>query len=301
MFDEFNYIHELAVGILVLKQINNFIDRVFMKIAITGARGYVGRHVAKQLSNVYQVIGLAKAENNVTRALPVVEWRFGDLNDTPYLLKSTKDADMVIHCAMAYDEQGKEDSRLDASIIDALLSTNKQVIYTSSLFGTTDGSLLNESSPTGQAYWRFEQEKRIVKAGGNVIRLGFVYGGLGGYFWQIVKPDDNGLLYVTGDKAYTWPMIHVFDLANLYHLVVEANDNKVYHAWDGEPTRYFELFELIAGYTKSKIIHANKGYAAKFMQAPINVEHGNVFKLGWHASQGNVFTNLPYLIADEIT
>ncbi|MCW9015546.1 MAG: NAD-dependent epimerase/dehydratase family protein, partial [Kangiellaceae bacterium] len=209
-----------------------------MKIAITGARGYVGRFVAQALSKEHDVIGLARSNCQVTEDLTRVKWCIGDLEDINYLKSSIEHADLVIHCAMSYTQEGNEDDKLDKQIVDTILAQNKKVIYTSSLFGVKDGRLIVEKTQSSELYWRFQQEERILQAGGDVVRLGFVYGGNAGYFWEIVKPDSDNNVYVTGQRESIWPMIQIYDLANLYLTVVEHGQNQIYHAWDGYQTQY---------------------------------------------------------------
>lgn len=270
-----------------------------MRIAITGARGYVGRFVAETLSNHFDVIGLARNANQVTEELTNVDWRFGDLQEVDYLASSFKDADLVIHCAMSYTQEGNEDDVLDKKIIDTVLAENKTIIYTSSLFGVKDGRLQSEETQPGEDYWRFQQEKRVLEAGGNVVRLGFVYGGNAGYFWEIVKPDSENKVYVTGEPDSVWPMINVFDLADLYLKIALRGTNQIYHAWDGFETRYFKMFETISLITGCEIIDQNRGYASKFMQATNRVTNKNSLNLGWKPLQGDLLSNLNGLIPEE--
>lgn len=270
-----------------------------MKIVITGANGYVGRHLAEHLTKQYQVIALARTQSDAINKLDLHECHFGDLQDQAYLLRSINDADIIIHCAMSYTKSGAEDVQQEEKIVDSLLASNKRIIYTSSLFGALDGRLITETPLDEKLYWLFGQEQKILKNAGSVIRLGFVYGGSGGYFWDIVKPNPEGYLYLTGKKDFTWPMIHIFDLVNLYQAIIENGDTEIFHAWDGLTTQYFELYERIASLTGSTIINKEKHYASKFMLNSINVSNSNSLTLDWNPQQGSVETHLKSLIPND--
>ena len=269
-----------------------------MKILITGASGYIGRFVAQALAKDNQVIGMSRKATVVTESLSDICWRFGDLKDENYLKPLLVEVDVIVHCAMGYDQDGNEDQELDTQSLNLILASGKRVIYTSNLFGIKDGRFISEEPMSKELYWRFGQEKRVLIAGGAIVRLGFVYGEGNGYFWETLKPDEQNNIYLSGSEKNHWPMVHVVDLACLFALVIEKKANGIFHGWDGYITRGHKLMKAIAKLVDAEVCYEVKGYAAKFMTNTLQVGNDRGQALGWKVKKGNLMDTLPEIISE---
>src|ERR1700728_381022 len=89
-----------------------------MKIALTGATGFIGSHILAELqSNGHEVVGLVRDDAEAAKvadkgATPAIV----DLYDRPAVAKLFGDADGGVHVASPGDETS---ANLDAAVVDA--------------------------------------------------------------------------------------------------------------------------------------------------------------------------------------
>ncbi|PZU13330.1 MAG: 3-beta hydroxysteroid dehydrogenase, partial [Chryseobacterium sp.] len=76
-----------------------------MKVFVTGASGFVGSAVVKELiANGHQVTGLARSEESAKSISEAgAEVLMGDLENFDILQKGAREADGVIHTAFIHD------------------------------------------------------------------------------------------------------------------------------------------------------------------------------------------------------
>jgi nucleoside-diphosphate-sugar epimerase len=222
----------------------------FMTVFLTGASGYVGKHIAEELlARGHGVIGLARRPSERTLYSSRIEWCFADLATPDDYRASMERSDCIIHSAMEYSQAGAENSNLDAAFLALLDGSRQYVIYTSNLFNpqTAPSRFVRESEAPGEANWRFRNECLVLQsiAASAVIRLGFVYGGTGGYLWEILSA--GAVFGIDPQKLpdAMWPMVHVRDVASLYAMIVESWGTGVFHAWDGHPTKARDIVESV--------------------------------------------------------
>ncbi len=221
-----------------------------MQIFLTGASGYVGKHIAEELEiRGHRVTGLARKPSARTAAAESIDWCFSDLSQLELIGDAMQGCDCVIHCAMDYSGTGKENNELDTKFVQYLISKGIFFIYTGNLYSSrspSDHAFLEEidSSSTD---WRLRTEKDVIESetAAAVIRLGFVYGGMGGYLWDMLPPSAVAGLDVEGIGAVSWPMVHVRDVASLYATIAEERATGVFHAYDGNAITAREIVETL--------------------------------------------------------
>lgn len=216
-----------------------------MRVFLTGASGYIGKHVALELlSRGYEVVGLARKPSERTKYHAAVKWCFGDLSDPSSYWDHLTKSDAVVHCAMDYSASG-ENAQLDRQFVDQMSDYHGHFIYTGNLFTDRTADSLGESLVAGSEHWRFQSEAAVMDRKGHsaVIRLGFVYGGSGGYLWEILSPGTLAVLENDSILDVQWPMVHVRDAATLYAAVLDVKGNGVYHAFDGERSTAATIIE----------------------------------------------------------
>lgn len=266
-----------------------------MKVAITGANGYIGGFVSRHVAQYHHVVALARQAKDSQPQNDQIEWCYGDLTDEHFLQKTTSSVDKIIHCAMAYNQQGQENAEQERLIVTQLIASNKPVIYTSSLFGDHTNEVIPESIQPSSYYWRYGQEKRIIDSGGSVIRLGFVYGGNAGYFWQLLKPDQKQQLHFV-NRDYRLPMVHIDDVCELYLKVLENTDKTICHAWDGIKTYSYDILNAIAEKTGARLLKDVNANSRGLLNHSFIVSSGNTKLLGWFPSHGSVIESIDELI-----
>jgi nucleoside-diphosphate-sugar epimerase len=230
-----------------------------MKVALTGATGFVGSHVLGELrEHGHEVVALVRnapqAEILAARgAAPVVV----DLYDRPAVASALRGTDGAVHTASPGDETsaGLDSAVVDAAI-DALGGTGKPYLQISGLWIYGANSSITEESrldPPGLVAWKGPIEKRLLDAEGMraaVIVSSVAYGDGGGAVPGVLlgsPRDETGNLVMLGTGQQHWPTVHVADLANVFRRVLENDSARGrYVIGDGLNPTVAELTEAAA-------------------------------------------------------
>ena len=207
-----------------------------MNIFLTGATGYLGGAIARELTAAgHKVTGLARSAASARKlqAARVVP-HSGSLADAGSLAAGARSADAVIHTALDAAAKAPHETDIEAagSFLRALAGTGKAFVYTSGLtvLGDTGGIMADEDTPPNPirfSAWRPALEKTVLAAPGHqvrsiVIRPGWVYGRGGGTVRLLVEgARQDGVARPVGSGQNHWPVVHIDDLARLYVLAVE--------------------------------------------------------------------------------
>lgn len=141
-----------------------------MKILITGANGYIGKHLVQEaLKEGHQLVLATRKKIKPNSA----EWVPFDLKSTEALTLSTP-VDVIIHLAAntSMDEEiDRNDEIRAAQMLLSVASRN------SAKFIFISSQTASQSAPTeyGKTKWQIEQD--VLSANESVIRPGQVYGG----------------------------------------------------------------------------------------------------------------------------
>jgi nucleoside-diphosphate-sugar epimerase len=215
-----------------------------MKVALTGATGFIGSHLLRELQeHGHEVTALVRhdPESVAARgATPVVV----DLYDRPALVRVLSDADAAIHTASPGDEtSGNLDAAVADAAIEAFSGSGKPYVHISGLWIYGDNASISEDSPMkapALVAWREPIEGRVLAVGdmrGLVVVSGIAYGDGGGGLPGLLlgsPRDDAGDLIMLGSGRQHWPTVHVADLANLFRRVLEDDSARGrYIAADG--------------------------------------------------------------------
>ena len=263
-----------------------------MKVAITGASGFLGSHcVAKSLENGHQVRLLVRNPEKAKKALKMhslesdtVEIIYADLEDEATLENALDGVDFLLHAAAIFSL-----SPLDAKLMlkvnptstRALLSAAanhnlKKTVYVSTMgvFAPIDGGDIDENTETSTGLGpytksKIESEKIAREFQVNGLPLNIVYPG--GIFGPIDPnpelSDSMGMLAeilkrnvgLTA-KAAKLAMVDVRDVAEVCvgALTSETQSNR-YHVW-GELVTMNEVLDLVREIT---------GRDVKFFSSPL--------------------------------
>jgi|GEM_PF-2014778 len=257
-----------------------------MKVFLTGASGYIGRHVASELlSRGHQVVGLARKQSERTEYSTQMEWCFADLSDFEAYRTRLFDSDAVVHCAMDYTPSGSENSELDSSFVSNLKSFQGRFIYTGNLFSDRREGELCEALLSDSEHWRFQTEVSVLERSdlASVIRLGFVYGSKGGYFWDILSPATLAKMEDSPVPEVYWPMVHVRDAASLYARVLESETSGVFHAFDGTQVQASEVIESTRSVYRANEIEGGEShdYINGLLQSSVSTSNERSRSIGW--------------------
>lgn len=225
-----------------------------MRIFVTGAGGYIGGAVAEVFARAgHSVSGLVRSEEKGRELLkgeviPVV----GDLARPESYQGAMAGAEVVVHCASDHSAAWAE---VEGRFLDAVLSLPRALVYTAGVWnnGYTGAVVKDEATPDAPidiVKWRAIHEKRVLEAGGVVIRPGCVYGESGSLtaFW--FASAESGCVEIVGAGDNRWAMIHLHDLAQAYLLAVEKElTSTLFNIVDHSHYTVMEMAQAIATLT----------------------------------------------------
>ena len=204
-----------------------------MKVALTGATGFIGSHVLTELlKHGHEVTALVRDDTQaeavaVRGATPAVV----DLYDRPAVARLLGEADGAIHTASPGDATSANlDSAVADAVIDAFGGTGKPYLQISGLWIYGDNTSITEASPVAppaMVAWREPIERRVLGATGMrgvVIVSGVAYGDGGGGIPGLLlgsPRDETGHLIMLGTGQQHWSTVHAADLADVFRRVLE--------------------------------------------------------------------------------
>ena len=230
-----------------------------MKVALTGATGFIGSHVLAELEgHGHEVTALARddaqAEAVAARGVtPAVV----DLYDRPAVVTLLREADGAIHTASPGDETSAD---LDSAVVDAAIEafdgTGKPYLQISGAWVYGDNTHISEESPfnpPAMVAWKEPIEKRLLEATGLrgvVIVSSVAYGDGGGGIPGLLLSsprDDDGNLIMLGSGQQHWSTVHVADLADFFRRALEDDSARGYYViGDGRSPTVAEITEAAA-------------------------------------------------------
>ncbi|MEA2314627.1 MAG: hypothetical protein QOI03_1319 [Solirubrobacteraceae bacterium] len=230
-----------------------------MKVALTGATGFIGSHVLTELQEHGHSVSalLRDASQAGTVADRGATATVVDLYDRAALVGILRDADAAIHTASPGDATSADlDSAVADAAIEAFAGSGKPYLQISGLWIYGNNSSISEESPFDSpplVAWREQIERRVLAAQdmrGVVITSGSAYGDGGGGVPGVLlgsPRDDAGNLIMLGSGQQHWDTVHVADLANLFRLVLERDSARGrYVVGDGQNATVAELTEAAA-------------------------------------------------------
>lgn len=209
-----------------------------MKVALTGATGFVGSHILTELhAHGHEVTALVRDHPQADTvaalgATPVVV----DLFDRTAVAKAMVGADGAIHTASPGDTTSAD---LDAAVvhaaIDAFGGTGKAYLHISGAWVYGTNLSITEDSPydaPAMVSWKEPIDRRVLDASGMrgvLIVSSVAYGDGGGGVpgLLLASPrDDAGNLVMLGTGLQHWSTVHVADLADFFRRALESDSAK---------------------------------------------------------------------------
>jgi nucleoside-diphosphate-sugar epimerase len=288
-----------------------------MKIFVTGATGFVGSAVVRELLQAgHEVLGLARsdaaAQSLVAAGAKAYRGQLGDLDS---LRRPAAESDGVIHTGFNHDfSKFKENCELDRKVIEtlgaALAPAGRPLIITSAIGVLPPGGRVTEetrpASPSPNPRAATEEAARaLIERGARVsiVRLPPSVHGDGdhGFVPILIKiARDKKASAFIDSGANRWPAVHRLDAARVFKLALDqAIHGAYYHAVAEEGIACREIAEVIGRRLGIPVVGKTPDEAGAHFTwfahfAALNVlasSEQTQAKLGWRATQ-------PGLIAD---
>ena len=297
-----------------------------MRVIVTGATGFIGSLVVKQLLSAgHQVLGLCRANDKAAAlAAAGAEVYHGSIDDEDSLKKGAAQADGVIHLAFKHDFANfvancEDDRRVIKALASVLAGSNRPLIVTSGtgLANTVPGEPAKEDNAIvgSDVHPRAATEETaaaVAADGVNVsvvrlpqvhdpVRQGLITPLIGAY-------REKGVCVYVGDGHNRWPAAHVLDVARLYRLAIEkAEPNAKYHAVAEGGVSIREIAETLGRRLKLpvKSITAEEaptyfGWLARFAGHDVPASSAQTrSKLGWEPTGPGLIADLENLQISE--
>ncbi|HEX2593611.1 MAG TPA: SDR family oxidoreductase [Rhizomicrobium sp.] len=235
-----------------------------MRVFITGATGFIGTALTKELlAHGHSVLGLSRSDaGSAALKAAGADVHPGSLEDPETLKSGAQQADAVAHLAFNHDftryQQNCEDDRVAIEAIGSvLIGTNKPLLITS---GTAMARSENGPStedmpapPSSMVPRAASEEAALALAAkgvrASIVRLPQVHDttkfGLVSPF--IMTAQAKGYLAYVGEGNQRWPAAHVSDVARLYRLALEkAESGAVYNAVGEEGVTHRDICEALS-------------------------------------------------------
>jgi len=235
-----------------------------MRVFVTGATGFIGMAVTKELIAAgHQVLGLYRDEAKAAAlATTGAEPYPGTLEDLEGLKRGAAACDGVIHLAFNHDfsqfaANCETDRRAITALGEAVAGSNKPLLVTSgtAMANSVPGELATEDGATISVdiHPRAASEPLALSfvAKGvavSIVRLPQVHDPLrqGLTTPVIAMFREHGFCAYIGEGKNRWPAAHYLDVARLYRLALErAEPGAKYHAVAEEGVAMREIVETI--------------------------------------------------------
>jgi 2-alkyl-3-oxoalkanoate reductase len=241
-----------------------------MTSLVTGATGFVGRHLLIRLAADGEAVRAmyrdeARRQQYLTHGETAIA---GDICDSAVMRKAVSGADIVYHCAAAHSTSTPEEIRkTNLAAVECLLNAakseapNARIVLLSSLNVLGNGSFDRGTEDLPRQVTRdlhadlksaAESIAERAIAGGQdivVLRPGLIYGKGDLNFAKLARAISRGKFVFIGSRNNIVPIVHVTDVVEAMLLAAKAPAKipRVFNITDGSQATIGDLATALAG------------------------------------------------------
>ncbi|MEM3364947.1 MAG: NAD-dependent epimerase/dehydratase family protein [Candidatus Methanomethyliaceae archaeon] len=275
-------------------------DLGYSKILVTGASGFLGGHLVKELVRKgYPVVAMVRKTSDTRRLDELgVEIRFGDLTDGASLVEATRGIDVVVHLAAYYTFSGKKELYRKVNVEGtrllceaAVRNKVKRLIYCSSTEAigpviNPPGDETTNPNPQyeyGRSKLMAEEVVRSFDISGleyTIVRPTGIYGPENiddVSYWFITSFAKRSLAtrFIVGSGQNLIQFVHVNDAVQGFSLTLDKYDksrNQTYIIGEDRAYTYNEVYVILSEICKRDppTMHISP-FLAKLLIAPVGL------------------------------
>ena len=233
-----------------------------MKIFLTGATGYLGRHVLEDLlKSGHSIKILARDPTKIPKTSAIVTPIKGDATLLETFTNELKDCDAVVQLISIIEEKkqhGITFQKLNVGTTQNLINAAKENGVKRFIYMSALGTKANDLTPYFRTKWQAEQE--IINSGlyYTIFRPSFIFGynhPVYSMLISLLKKSPFGLMPIFGDGKYKHQPVFVKNIAELVSqaLTNPATENKEYDVGGPQQLTYLQQLEIIANLLSKKL------------------------------------------------
>jgi nucleoside-diphosphate-sugar epimerase len=243
------------------------------RILVTGATGFLGRHLIPILADKYPKLTALVRENSDVRQLKELGVRlyYADLSKGSLIKDVPEGVDIILHLAalmsdkdhLPYAEFRKVNVEGTLNLLKFAGSSIRQFILVSTVgvYGATTSQGFDEDAPYGKRLSKYERSKAEAEEAAlgfcrrrnlnlTILRIGQLYGPGMKYGWpQVLRNIEEGRMYLLGRADNLLHLTYVSDAVKGILLSINNSNSygKAFNICAREPSRVKDIFTEMAG------------------------------------------------------